>query len=52
MTPKVDGILRQRYAECKVASNVFRRPLSKITLYEYVMSTTFGAGIFRGAEGH
>jgi hypothetical protein len=40
MTPKVAGILRCTYAKCKAASNVFRRTLSKITLYGCVMSTT------------
>jgi hypothetical protein len=36
----VTGTLRQRYAKCKAASNVFKRPLSKIALYGYDMSTT------------
>jgi hypothetical protein len=36
MTLKVIGILRHRYAECKIASNVFRRPLLKMALYGYV----------------
>jgi hypothetical protein len=40
MTPKVAGILRHRYVECKAVLNVFRRPLLKIALYGYVMSTT------------
>jgi hypothetical protein len=40
ITPKVDSILRQRYAECKAASKVFRRPLPKIALYGYGISTT------------
>jgi hypothetical protein len=40
MTPKVTGILRHRYAEGNAALNVFRRPLSKIALYGYAMSTT------------
>jgi hypothetical protein len=40
ITPKVADILRQMYAKCKVASKVFRRPLQKIVLYGYVMSTT------------
>jgi hypothetical protein len=39
MTPKVAGILRHMCAECKAASNVFRRPLLKIALYGYVIST-------------
>jgi hypothetical protein len=40
MTPKVVGVLRQRYVECKAASKVFRRPLPKIALYGYGMSIT------------
>jgi hypothetical protein len=40
ITPKVAGTLRQRYVECKVAPKVFRRPLPKIVLYRYGMSTT------------
>jgi hypothetical protein len=40
MTPKVASILRHRYAKCKAASKVFRRPLLKIALYGYVMLTT------------
>jgi hypothetical protein len=40
ITPKVAGILRQRYAECNTPSKVFRRPLRKIALYGYVISTT------------
>jgi hypothetical protein len=40
MTPKVAGTLRHKYAECKVASNVFRSPLPKMALYGYAMSTT------------
>jgi hypothetical protein len=40
ITPKVVGILRHRYAECKVVSKVFKRPLPKMVLYGYVMSTT------------
>jgi hypothetical protein len=39
MTPKVTGILRQRYAECKAASKVLNRPLPKMALYGYGMST-------------
>jgi hypothetical protein len=39
MTPKVADILRHMYANCKAASNVFRRPLPKIALYGYVIST-------------
>jgi hypothetical protein len=38
--PKVAGTLRQRYAERKAASKVFRMPLPKIALYEYGMSIT------------
>jgi hypothetical protein len=40
MTPKVAGTLRQRYAECKAASKIFKWPLSKMVLYGYGMSTT------------
>jgi hypothetical protein len=40
ITPKVTGILRQRYAKCKAALKVFRRPLPKMALYGYGMSTT------------
>jgi hypothetical protein len=40
MTPKVAGTLRQRYAECKATMNVFKRPLPKMVLYGYGMSTT------------
>jgi hypothetical protein len=40
ITSKVASILRQRYAECKLALKVFRRPLPKIALYGYIMSTT------------
>jgi hypothetical protein len=40
ISPKVAGILRQRYAECKTTSKVFRRPLPKRVLYGYVISTT------------
>jgi hypothetical protein len=40
ITLKVDGILRRRYAGCKMALKVFRRPLPKIALYGYVISTT------------
>jgi hypothetical protein len=40
ITPKVVGTLRQRYAECKVALKLFRRPLPKMVLYRYGMSTT------------
>jgi hypothetical protein len=40
MTPKVAGTLRQRYAECRMASKMFRRPHTKMALYGYVMSTT------------
>jgi hypothetical protein len=40
ITLKVPGTLRQRYAECKVASKVFRRPLPKMALDGYGMSTT------------
>jgi hypothetical protein len=39
MTPKVADILRQRYAKCRMASKMFRRPLTKMALYRYVMST-------------
>jgi hypothetical protein len=39
MIPKVTGILRQRYAECKAASKIFKRPLPKMALYGYGMST-------------
>jgi hypothetical protein len=38
--PKVTGTLRQRYAECKAASKVYKRPLPKMALYGYGMSTT------------
>jgi hypothetical protein len=38
ITLKAAGILRQRYAECKAASKVFRRPLPNIALYGYGMS--------------
>jgi hypothetical protein len=40
ITPKVAGTLRQRYAECKAALKMFRRPLPKMALYGYVMSMT------------
>jgi hypothetical protein len=40
MTSKVTGTFRQRYAECKAASIVFNRPLSKMMLFGYGMSTT------------
>jgi hypothetical protein len=40
MTPKVAGTIRHRYVECKVASKIFKRPLSKMALFEYGMSTT------------
>jgi hypothetical protein len=40
ITSKVAGTLRQRYAKCKADSKVFRRPLRKMVLYGYVMSTT------------
>jgi hypothetical protein len=40
MTLNVTSTLRQRYAECKLASKVFKRPLLKMTLYGYGMSTT------------
>jgi hypothetical protein len=40
ITPKVAGTLRQTSVECKAASKVFRRPLPKIVLYGYGMSTT------------
>jgi hypothetical protein len=40
MTSKVTGTLRQRYAECKAALKVFKRPLLKLMLYGYGMSTT------------
>jgi hypothetical protein len=39
MTPKVTGTLRQRYAECKTALKVFKRPLPKMAFYRYGMST-------------
>jgi hypothetical protein len=40
MMPKVTGTLRQRYTECKAALKVFKRPLPKMSLYGYGMSTT------------
>jgi hypothetical protein len=40
MSPKVTGTLRQRYAECKAALKVFKRPLLKMALYGYGISTT------------
>jgi hypothetical protein len=40
MTPKVAGILRQRYPECRTASKVFSRPRPKIALYGCNISTT------------
>jgi hypothetical protein len=40
ITPKVAGILRQRYAECKAASKVFNNHLLKIALYGQCMSIT------------
>jgi hypothetical protein len=54
---KVIGTLRQRYAECNAASKVFKRPLLKMALYGYGMSTTSNVmysvrGGFGGAEGY
>jgi hypothetical protein len=40
MALKVAGTLRQRYAKCRAASNVFCRPCLNMTLYRYSMSTT------------
>jgi hypothetical protein len=40
MMLKFIGTLRQRYAECKAALKVFKRPLPKMVLYGYGMSTT------------
>jgi hypothetical protein len=40
MMLKIVGTLRQRYAECKAASKVFKRPLPKMSFYGYGMSTT------------
>jgi hypothetical protein len=40
MTSKVAGTLIQRYAECKAASKVFKRPFSKMMLFGYGRSTT------------
>jgi hypothetical protein len=40
MTLKVANTLRQRYAKCRVALKMFRRPLPKMVFYGYVMSTT------------
>jgi hypothetical protein len=40
MMPKVAGTLRQRYAECKATMKVYKRPLPKMALYGYGMSTT------------
>jgi hypothetical protein len=40
MMSKVTGTLRQRYTECKAALKVFKRPLPKMVLYGYGMSTT------------
>jgi hypothetical protein len=39
MILKVAGTLTWRYAECKAASKVFKRPLLKMVLYGYGMST-------------
>jgi hypothetical protein len=49
--------LRQRYAKCKAALKVFRRPLPKMALYGYGMSTTSNVmysvrGGFGSAEGY
>jgi hypothetical protein len=57
ITLKVAGTLRQRYAKCKAASKVFRRPLPKIALYGYGMSTTSKVmysvrGFFGSGKGH
>jgi hypothetical protein len=40
MAPKVAETLRQRYAECRAASEVFSRPNPNMALYMYNMSTT------------
>jgi hypothetical protein len=57
MTPKVIGILRQRYAECKVASKVFKWSFPKngivwICHAGHIKSDVLCARVFRGAEGH
>jgi hypothetical protein len=40
MMLKITGTLRERYAECKTASKVFKRTLQKMALYGYGLSTT------------
>jgi hypothetical protein len=56
MTSKVIGTLRPRYADCKAALKVFKRPLLKMALYRYGMSTTSKVKYlvpgFLGAEGY
>jgi hypothetical protein len=58
MTLKVAVILRQRYAECKAASKVFRRPLPKwrcmgmVWHANHIKCDVFGARVFGSAKGH
>jgi hypothetical protein len=55
MTLEVTGTLRQRYAECKAASKVFKMPLLKMAFVwvrhvNHVKCDVFGAGVLGGAE--
>jgi hypothetical protein len=56
MTSKVIGTLRPRYADCKAALKIFKRPLLKMVLYRYGMSTTSKVKYlvrgFLGVEGY